>query len=456
MEAALGRNMQARVANRAGRRATDRHEDRAGDQPGLAALQSAATLRAMVAALRLSDTVVRPVDALRRPLETYQRPFAPRSSRPHSRGEVTRGVLKERFSMTRNSANQMRFDPRPRPSFHRFNAGDDSVRVLLVAIRHALQPAAFLGSHPLQRLQVLLAAPGEEDDLNPLNAMARAPAGAAPQLLPQLTVAGAVGARPRLVQGEILSDDDGRYYEKVGRRIRPLQRLFSGPRGEVLELPSEARAEAEAEQREPSPQAPDADASKTEAQPKPRLEAPPRRPQPSQRPFHRPPQRPREAFGAPFVVPPSGGRGVMRGPLPVEGATPNARRQSPPEGGTQNAGARCLKTTIPEQWLKPWEFQISREEALYDMLADASSRSAPLAFIRGLTDRFGHPQAWRKWQALLAGKSLDEQLWAVRPPRGLISSAAVRDWARQMLEQAGYDPRVMLAEWEIFWRRRGL
>ncbi len=380
----------------------------------------------------------------------------------------------------------MRFDPRPRPSFHRFNAGDDSVRVLLVAIRHALQPAAFLGSHPLQRLQVLLAAPGEEVDLNPLNAMARATAGAAPQLLPQLTVAGAVGARPRLVQGEILSDDDGRYYEKVGRRIRPLQRLFSGPRGEVLELPSEARAEAEAEQREPSPQAPDADASKTEAQPKPRLEAPPRRPQPSQRPFHRPPQRPREAFGAPFVVPPSGGRGVMRGPLPVEGATPNARRQSPPEGGapnaapnagrhsppeggtpnagrqsppeggTQNAGARCLKTTIPEQWLKPWEFQISREEALYDMLADASSRSAPLAFIRGLTDRFGHPQAWRKWQALLAGKSLDEQLWAVRPPRGLISSAAVRDWARQMLEQAGYDPRVMLAEWEIFWRRRGL
>jgi len=388
--------------------------------------------------------------------------------------------------MTRHSANQTRFDPRPRPSFHRFNAGDDSVRVLLVAIRHALQPAAFLGSHPLQRLQVLLAAPGEEVDLNPLNAMARATAGAAPQLLPQLTVAGAVGARPRLVQGEILSDDDGRYYEKVGRRIRPLQRLFSGPRGEVLELPSEARAEAEAEQREPSPQAPDAGASKTEAQPKPRLEAPPRRPQPSQRPFHRPPQRPREAFGAPFVVPPSGGRGVMRGPLPVEGATPNARRQSPPEGGapnaapnagrhsppeggtpnagrqsppeggTQNAGAQCLKTTIPEQWVKPWEFQISREEALYDMLAAASSRSAPLAFIRGLTDRFGHRQAWRKWQALLAGKSLDEQLWAVRPPRGLISSAAVRDWARQMLEQAGYDPRVMLAEWEIFWRRRGL
>src|SRR5215813_3638212 len=170
----------------------------------------------MVAALRLSDTVVRPVDALRRPLETHQRPFAPRSSRPHSRGEVTRGVMKERFSMTRHSANQTRFDPRPRPSFHRFNAGDDSVRVLLVAIHHALQPAAFLGSHPLQRLRVLLAAPGEEVDLDPLGAMARSTAGATRRLLPQLPATGAAGSRPRLVQGEILSDDDGRFYEKIG------------------------------------------------------------------------------------------------------------------------------------------------------------------------------------------------------------------------------------------------
>src|SRR5262249_32218783 len=228
----------------------------------------------------------------------------------------------------------------------------------------------------------------------------------------------------------------GRFYEKIGRRIRPLQRLFSGPRGEVLELPSEAEARVEAqanEQRAPSTQAPNADAPKTEAQPKPRLEAPPQRQQPSQRPFRRPYQRPREAFGARFVAPPSGGRGVIRDPRPPEGATTNASRQStpkggapnaspqsvppegwtpnvsrqsvPPESGTQNASARCLKTAIPEQWIKPWEFQISREEAIYDMGAAASSRSAPLAFIRDLTTRFGHRQAWLKWQALLAGKS---------------------------------------------------
>src|SRR5262249_57163331 len=110
-------------------------------------------------------------------------------------------------------------------------------------------------------------------------ARGRGAAGATPRLLPQLPAGSVAGARPRVVQGEILSDDDGRYYEKIGRHIRPLQRLFSGPRGEVLELPSEARAEAGDEQPAPSPQAPDADASKTEAQPKPRLEAPPRRPQ---------------------------------------------------------------------------------------------------------------------------------------------------------------------------------
>src|SRR5262250_2926447 len=98
--------------------------------------------------------------------------------------------------MTRRSANQIPFDPRPRPPFQRFGAGDDSVRVLLVAIHHGPQPAAFLGSHPLQRLRVLLAAPGEEVNLDPLGAMTRSTAGATRRLLPQLPAAGAAGARP--------------------------------------------------------------------------------------------------------------------------------------------------------------------------------------------------------------------------------------------------------------------
>jgi hypothetical protein len=374
--------------------------------------------------------------------------------------------------MTKHSANQRRFDPRPGPSIQRFGAGNDSVRVLLVAIHRGPQPAAFLGSHPLQRLQVLLAAPGEEIEFDPLNTMARATAVAPPQLLPRMPASKAnPGPRPRLVQGEILSDDNGRLYEKIGRHIRPLQRLFSGPRGEVLELP----AEAQNEQRvmEPSPQSLDAEASKPEAQAKTRAEAPSERQQSPQRSFRRHPQRPGEAFGAPH----SGGKRVIREPLPPECGTSNASRQSvspegcapsyrreplPPEGCAPNARpiARGLKTAIPEQWIKPWEFQIGREEALYDMREAASPGSALPALIRSMTNWFGHRrawrEAWRKWQALLSGKSLDEQLWAVRPPRGWTTRQAVRDWARQTLERAGYDPRMMLVEWEIFWRRKGL
>src|SRR5262249_58172094 len=106
-------------------------------------------------------------------------------------------------------------------------------------------------------------------------ARGRGAAGATPRLLPQLPAGSVAGARPRLVQGEILSDDDGRYYEKIGRHIRPLQRLFSGPRGEVLELPSESQVY---EQRGPSPHAPDAETSKTEAHPKTQIETHPERP----------------------------------------------------------------------------------------------------------------------------------------------------------------------------------
>jgi hypothetical protein len=301
----------------------------------------------------------------------------------------------------------------------------------------------------LQRMLVLLAAPGEEVDLDTLSARARLTAGATPQLLPQLPTVSAVGAHARLVQGEILSDDDGRFYEKIGRRIHPLQQLFSGPRGEVLELLSEEQVE----QRSPSPQAPEAETSKTEAQAKPRVEAPPRRQQFPQGPILRPPLPPGEAFGAP----PAGRSFVIREPLSPAGRAANARRHSvPPENVAPNANTRRLRTAIPEQWIKPWEFQISREEAIYDLWSAASSRRAPLAFIRDLTNRFGHRQAWRKWQALLDGKSLDEQLWSVRPPRGMIAHSAVRDWARQTLEQAGYDARVMVTEWEIYWRRKGL
>jgi len=60
----------------------------------------------------------------------------------------------------------------------------------------------------------------------------------------------------------------------------------------------------------------------------------------------------------------------------------------------------------------------------------------------------------KKWRAMLKGKSLDDQLWAVTPPRGFSYHPAVRRWAGEALTQAGYDPERMLLEWEILWRRR--
>jgi len=361
--------------------------------------------------------------------------------------------------MTRHAVNQIPFEPRRRPPFRQFDAGNDSVRVLLVAIHRGPQPAAFLGSHPLQRLQVLLAAPGEETEFEAPGAPTRAITGGAPQILPQMpALTGVSRLRPRLVQGEILSDDAGRLYEKIGRHIRPLQQLFSGPRGEVLELPAEAQAEQPIEK---PPQSFDAKAVTAETPAKThadnRANASPERRQPPPQPRSRSSQHP--------------GTSVLSEPLPPQRSAPNSRYTVRPHGGqhggqrqpqasttnstTGGAAANSLKTTVPEQWTNRWEFQISREEALYDMRIAASSNSALLGFIRGLTGWFGHRQASRKWQALLSGKSLDEQLWAVRPPQGLITHPAIRDWARQTLEQAGYDARVMLVEWEIFWRRKG-
>jgi hypothetical protein len=120
------------------------------------------------------------------------------------------------------------------------------------------------------------------------------------------------------------------------------------------------------------------------------------------------------------------------------------------------ASGRSLKTVIPERYIKPWEFKLSRDEALYDMNVTAtfagwfSSLSIWLkSWIRGRGEL-------KKWQVLLSGKSADEQLWGIRPPKGGVFHSAIRGWACKTLETAGYDPQTMLLEWEIFWRRKGL
>ena len=115
-----------------------------------------------------------------------------------------------------------------------------------------------------------------------------------------------------------------------------------------------------------------------------------------------------------------------------------------------------LKTSVPERFLKPWEFHLSREEALYDL----SCASTFPGWLSGKLRRLVHCLAFRselrKWQVLLSGKSIDEQLWSVRPPRRGLTHPFVQSWAKNAIELAGYDARNMLIEWQVFWRRKGV
>ncbi|MGH9839952.1 MAG: hypothetical protein ACREEM_14305 [Blastocatellia bacterium] len=352
--------------------------------------------------------------------------------------------------MTRHSANQSSLrEPHRRPPS--FDGADEPVRVLLVAIHSGAQPAAFPGPRPLQRLQVMLAAPDEQIEFDPLGAMAQAIASAPPQVIPRMpAVNGDARLRPRPVHGEILSDENGRLYEKIGRHIRPLQRLFSGPRGEVLELPAEAQAEQRRPPSPPSLQAGAAEASNPETQAKARTDsradASPEQRQPQRQPPRCFPQHPGPGAGsgaryarqtqAPFPRPQpqrdeATDRQQAQAPAPAADHRPTVRQHDGPRQAEASAGSTTTgaapngpKTAIPERWINPWEFQISREEALYDLQLAPSFRGSLATFIRGLIGWFGQRRAWRKWQTLLAGRSLDEQLWSAPPPRGSLAHPA--------------------------------
>jgi len=112
------------------------------------------------------------------------------------------------------------------------------------------------------------------------------------------------------------------------------------------------------------------------------------------------------------------------------------------------------KDSIPANFLKEWEFKISRAEASYDMKVRPSLGSAIRKMFRRLRV-FKLRREVRKWQVLVSGRNADEQLWAVRPPTEMPGPAFVREWAVKTLELAGYDSQKMIFEWEIFWRRKG-
>jgi hypothetical protein len=148
---------------------------------------------------------------------------------------------------------------------------------------------------------------------------------------------------------------------------------------------------------------------------------------------------------------------VSGSPPPGDSPTaPSAMTAAPDNRAAQDnrAPAASSKTTVPAEFIKPWEQRLSREEAMYDMTI-AASRGA----TRRLIDRLLHRPSrrlLRKWHALLRDKSPDQQLWGVKPPRGSLCDNRVRRWAEQTLQLGGYDVGRMLVEWELHWRRQGL
>jgi hypothetical protein len=117
---------------------------------------------------------------------------------------------------------------------------------------------------------------------------------------------------------------------------------------------------------------------------------------------------------------------------------------------TRGAGQR---RTIPEHYLRPWELRRSRQEVVYDMHVLAHS-----SWLRRLLRRLRGPRLRRaellRWEVMLSGKPIEEQLWSVRPPLADLSHPRVRKWAQEALGAAGYDAGAMVAEWEIYWRRK--
>lgn len=136
-------------------------------------------------------------------------------------------------------------------------------------------------------------------------------------------------------------------------------------------------------------------------------------------------------------------------PAPGPGSQPATADE---RAAADEPGAR-VKRTIPERYAGPWAFVRSREDATYEC---SRPRNAVITRVRSAIRRWVNRADWTRWRTLLGGKTSDEQLWTVRPPAGSLNDSTLRTWATTTLLGAGYDVGVMLAEWEIFWRRKGL
>jgi len=147
---------------------------------------------------------------------------------------------------------------------------------------------------------------------------------------------------------------------------------------------------------------------------------------------------------------------------------PTADRESKPNKQPAAGDERpILRSEIPRQCLNAQHFKYSREEVLYDMKSALGTLPPeagalvrwffiyPLRMLKAAITSVMSRRRMKKWRTMLEGKNHDEQLWAVTPPRSFPYHPSVRRWAEESLSQAGYDPRRMFLEWEIFWRRKG-
>lgn len=127
------------------------------------------------------------------------------------------------------------------PTFEQPFPASAGLNQLLLAIGRAMAPPVVHMRSTFQPMRVIVVQP----DLMSTIAQATRWGCETPHLLPLATHANesTIHEQPalqRVVQGEILSDENGRLYEKFGNQIRPVHQLASGPSGELIEvLPAE-------------------------------------------------------------------------------------------------------------------------------------------------------------------------------------------------------------------------
>lgn len=386
------------------------------------------------------------------------------------------------------------------------NTGDAGARRVYLALGSAetRAPVAF-GGRVLQHVRIIVMVPGGASErlrserlIGPLPCL---PA-------PQQRVAQAGDGNevmPRPVRGEILRDDCGRFYERIGMRIRPIAELAASTDGKPLAVEKRARiVEREATNVHGATRM---------------LFAPPGlwrvvafgefRPMLAPQIAH--PQRLRDSHQVPCylqvyqaladmplqrLVEMALGAGAAQDLVQPWSDAAAARLQislpplherreeTPRTAGTIRAGSRFFRlhvasdptadaastepiadhapsrapatkaATTPSSG-RSENFAVSREEAVYDLQLAASREG----WLRRLSMRVAPPAKraeLRKWQALIAGKSLQQQLWEVRPPLDGLRDPRVRRWIAEAIRLAGPDAQATLDEWEIYWRRKGM